>query len=152
MLVSACVTGSILFWYDRNYRTAAPIVNVPASAAPAGELLTNGTVEETTAEGTVEIVSVIGAGTLNAEMVVIRYNGDGELGLAGWRLQDDNGNKFEFPQLELYTNGAVQLHTTTGTNTVVDLYWGLRHPVWESGEVVRLYDNNGDLRAVYNIP
>ncbi|MBN1305885.1 MAG: lamin tail domain-containing protein [Anaerolineales bacterium] len=153
IFVSACVTGSILFWYDRNYRTETVIANLPAASEPADKLSTSvEEVEGTTAEGTIEIVSVVGVGTLNAEVVVIRYTGDEELGLAGWRLQDENGNKFDFPQLVLYKNGAVQLHTASGTNTVVDLYWGLRNPVWESGEVARLYDNNGDLRAVYTIP
>ena len=63
----------------------------------------------------VEIVSVVGAGTLSAEVVVVRYIGEGELGLANWQLKDDNGNIFTFPQLILYTDGAVQVHTAPGS-------------------------------------
>jgi hypothetical protein len=104
------------------------------------------------AEIPVEIVSVVGAGTLGTEVVVVRYNGEGELGLANWQLKDDNGNTFTFPQLILYTDGAVQVHTSSGSDTVVDLYMGLREPIWESDEVARLFDPQDNLRAIYRVP
>jgi hypothetical protein len=66
---------------------------------------------------------VIGAGTLNAEVVVVKFEGEGQLNLQGWQLKDDDGNTFTFPQLTLYKNGAVQVHTLSGTDTVIDLYW-----------------------------
>ena len=34
VFISACVTGAILFWYDRNYR--ATLAPVPAVVAPVG--------------------------------------------------------------------------------------------------------------------
>lgn len=152
VFVSACVTGAILFWYDRNYR--ASLAPVPQAAAPAQSS------ESAEPVGTlppdeevpVEIVSVVGAGTLSAEVVVVRYNGEDELGLANWQLKDDNGNTFTFPQLILYTDGAVQVHTASGSDTVVDLYMGLRDPIWESGEVARLFDPQDNLRAIYRVP
>jgi len=151
VFVSACVTGAILFWYDQNYRatlTIAPQAVPPLqgeSAAPVETLPPD-------AEVPVEIVSVVGAGTLSAEVVVVRYNGEGELGLANWQLKDDNGNTFTFPQLILYTDGAVQVHTASGSDTVVDLYMGLRDPIWESGEVAKLFDPQDNLRAIYRVP
>jgi len=151
VFISACVTGAILFWYDRNYRAslapvpqAAPAQN--GDSAPSVETLPPGV------EIPVEIVSVVGAGTLSAEVVVVRYNGEGELGLANWQLKDDSGNTFTFPQLILYTDGAVQVHTSSGSDTVVDLYIGLRDPIWESGEVARLFDPQDNLRAIYRVP
>jgi hypothetical protein len=152
VFVSACVTGSILFWYDRNYRASLSPVAAPAvvsgvdQAAPAAETLSPQT------DIAVEIVSVVGAGTLTVESAVIRYSGDGELNLAGWQLKDEDGNTFTFPQLTLYTNGAVQVHTVTGTDTVIDLYWGAPDAVWGSAENARLYDAQGNLRAVYRVP
>jgi len=151
VFVSACVTGAILFWYDQNYRATlapAPQVVVPGQAQNVPPLETL----PPDAEIPVEIVSVVGAGTLNAEVVVVQYNGDGELGLANWQLKDDNGNTFTFPQLTLYTNGAVQVHTASGPDTVVDLYMDLRDPIWESGEVARLFDPQDNLRAIYRVP
>jgi len=151
VFISACVTGAILFWYDRTYRASlAPVPQavVPAqseSAAPAITLQPDDQVP-------VEIVSVVGAGILSTEVVVVRYNGEGELGLSDWQLKDDDGNTFTFPQLTLYTDGAVQVHTASGSDTVVDLYMGLRDPIWESGESARLYDAQDNLRSIYRVP
>ena len=150
IFVSAAVTGAILFWYDRTYRQAvipsAPIsASVPAEVAPAATL-------NPEAEILVEIVSVIGAETLDAEMVLIRYTGEGELDLAGWHLEDEDKNVFVFPGLTLYPEGAVQVHTMAGQDTVVDLYWGLRQSVWVSGEEVSLIDPQGTERATYKVP
>ena len=152
VLVSACVTGAILFWYDRNYRATLSPVVVPAAAVDGGG--TAAPALTTTPQGdiSVEIVSVVGAGTLDAETVFIRYNGDGQLNLEGWQLKDEDGNTFTFPQLTLYPKGGVQVHTAAGTDTVIDLYWGVPDAVWNSGENARLYDSQGNLQAVYRIP
>ena len=73
VIVSVCVTSAILFWYDRNYRSvsqsavqsAAPSVNQNVSA-PQATL-------DPQADIPVEIVSVIGAGTLTgSEKVSMR--------------------------------------------------------------------------------
>jgi hypothetical protein len=151
VFVSACVTGAMLFWYDRNYRaTLAPL---PQPGAPVqGETVAPVETLPPDADIPVEIVSVAGAGTLDAEVVVVRYNGEGSLMLANWQLKDDNGNTFTFPQLVLYTDGAVQVHTAPGSDTVVDLYMDLRDPIWESGEMARLFDPQDNLRAIYRVP
>jgi micrococcal nuclease len=100
----------------------------------------------------VEIVSVIGAGTLNAEWVVVRNAGTDSLNLSGWQLKDANRHVFTFPNLTLNGGGAVQIHTIAGTNTVIDLYWGETNPVWESGEEAQLVDPSGNVRAMYKVP
>jgi hypothetical protein len=151
VFISACVTSAILFWYDRNYRSvslsavqpAAPLVNQPVAAQPT----LNPEVDIP-----VEIVSVIGAGTLNAEWVVVSYKGEEQINLARWELRDGDRNVFVFPQLILHKNGAVQVHTASGTNTVIDLYWGENDPVWQSGEEAQLYDPSGNMRAKYKVP
>ena len=151
VFISACVTGAILFWYDRNYR--ATLTVAPQAVAPVqGEAIAPLETLPPDAEVPVEIVSVVGAGNLSAEVVVVRYNGEGKLELANWQLKDDNGNTFTFPQLTLYKNGAVQVHTASGSDTVVDLYMGLRDPIWESGESAKLFDPQNNLRAIYRVP
>ena len=150
VFISACVTGAILFWYDRNYRSVSlsavqQAVPLNAQGVPAATLNPNIDIP-------VEIVSVIGAGTLNAEWVVVRNAGTDSLNLAGWQLKDSNRHIFTFPNLTLNGSGAVQIHTITGTNTVIDLYWGETNPVWESGEEAQLVDPNGNVRAVYKVP
>jgi len=151
VFISACVTGSILFWYDRNYRSVSVSsvqANVPVNAqdgVPVATLNPNIDIP-------VEIVSVIGAGTLNAEWVVVRNAGTESLNLSNWQLKDSDRNVFVFPNLTLNGSGAVQIHTISGTNTVIDLYWGETEPVWESGEEAQLSDPNGNVRAVYKVP
>jgi len=152
VVVSACVTSAILFWYHQNYRSvsqsaiqsAAPLVeqNVPVAQATLDPKV----------DVPVEIVSVIGAGTLSAEWVVVSYTGDDQINLANWELRDGDKNVFVFPQLILHPNGAVQIHTTSGTNTVIDLYWGESEPIWQSGEEAQLFDPSGNVRAKYKVP
>lgn len=152
VFISACVTGAILFWYDRNYRSvsqsavqpAAPLVDQEVSAAQA--------TLDPQADIPVEIVSVIGAGTLSAEWVVVTYKGEDQINLANWELRDEDRNVFVFPQLILHPEGAVQIHTASGTNTVIDLYWGESEPVWESGERAQLFDSGGNPRDEYKVP
>jgi len=98
------------------------------------------------------ISSVVGAGDLNSECVLIQYVGDGEVSLAGWQLQDEEGNTFTFPGLTMFSGGAVTVHTAAGTNTVVDLYWGLEQAIWREGEQVILLDPDGNVAATYFVP
>ena len=132
VFISACVTGAILFWYDRNYREPSLSAVQPASVSndsSAPQATLNPQVDIP-----VEIVSIIGAGTLNAEWVVVRNAGKESLNLSNWQLKDSDRNIFAFPNLTLNGGGAVQIHTISGTNTVIDLYWGLSNPVWQSGD------------------
>lgn len=146
VFVSACVTSAILYWYDRNYRAVtlpqSPILSTATDAAPAS----------TAQQGTVKIISVIGAGTLSVESVVVKYTGDGELDLTGWHLKDAKGNTYTFPPFKLFKNGAVQVHTADGTNTAIDLYWGQNSAAWQSGEAVLLTDANGNVQDSYPVP
>ena len=103
-------------------------------------------------KGSVVIDTVIGAGDLNSEAIILKHRGEGELPLAGWKLEDEQGNVYTFPQLVLFRNGAVSVYTMAGTDTVVDLYWGLQEAVWGSGEKVTLRDAQGQVRNTYLIP
>ncbi len=152
VFISACVTGAILFWYDRNYRSGNISAIQPAAPASNQEVSASGGTPNPQVDIPVEIVSVIGAGTLEAEWVVVSYQGEDQINLANWELRDEDRNIFVFPQLFLHTSGAVQVHSTSGTNTVIDLYWGESDAVWESGEEAQLYDPSGNLRAKYKVP
>ncbi len=103
-------------------------------------------------EAGVVINGVIGANSLESERVFLTRTGDGELSLAGWQLQDEDGNTFVFPQLILFKDGGINIWTTSGPPTVVDLYWGLNTPVWESGERVVLQDAQGRQKAEFTVP
>jgi LysM repeat protein len=101
----------------------------------------------------VEIVNVIGAGDLNNERVVLKQSGNGTLLLAGWQLQDGNGDQYTFPVLELTQDGfQVNVYTKSGTDTADSLYWGLSQPVWSSGGTVTLLDPGGTVKATFSVP
>lgn len=108
-----------------------------------------------TPQGTIEIDRVVAAGDLENERVILKHRGKGEISLVGWRLRDEQGNEFvfpEFPQLILYDAGVVSVYTKPGVNTAVDLFWGLSQPIWKSGVTVSLIDSRGIVRDTYKIP
>lgn len=103
-------------------------------------------------DGQVVVDGVIGAGDLNSERVLVKNSGAGELSMQGWQLLEEDGELFTFPRLTLFADGAVYIHTRAGQPTVVDLYWGLGAPVWDTGETVVLLDAGGEVRATYRVP
>jgi hypothetical protein len=182
VIVSALVTLAVLTWWNSSLHPAAPgpDQSLPAPAAPrattapggapitpvAGQnttlmpSATHAPVETVRPSSTpqpvtarlIEIVEVNGAGSLNAEAILLRRIGDGELRLNGWKLDDEAGHRYTFPDMVLYTNGAVRLYTRTGANTVNELYWGLKEAVWLAGKTATLSDEKGNLRASLIIP
>jgi hypothetical protein len=141
ILVSALVTGTVIFFYDRAHR-ADCITTLPTTA----------TVSPGIGEETVNIVGVIGVGLITEERMVIQNDGTEESVLTGWYLTDNQGLVYTFPQLMLSPGARVQVHTTSGKDTPTDLYWGRSSPVWTSGELVALYDAHAILRAFYRVP
>ncbi|KAF0106878.1 MAG: hypothetical protein FD146_2236 [Anaerolineaceae bacterium] len=140
VLVSATVTGLILFFYDRSLRVdCLPAAPVPTPAA-----------SPVTAD--LDILSVVGAGTVSSEIVVIRNNGAESLLLTGWTLRDGEGSIFTFPLFSLPAGATVRIHTAAGTDSASDLYWGRSAPVWQAGEPSALYDPGGTARAFYRVP
>lgn len=103
-------------------------------------------------EAQLVIETVIGAGVLANEHVVLQRTGEGELSLAGWHLLDGLGNTYTFPELTLYKGVSINLNTRQGEDTMLDLFWGLPTAVWNSGNTAYLYDAQGKLRDSYLIP
>lgn len=110
------------------------------------------TPEPLTGESRVLIDSIIGVGDLASERVFLKRVGPGEISLTGWSLVAENGDTFTFPQLTLFENGAVFIHTKYGQTTAVALYWELDHTVWSSGDTVVLIDDQGEVHTSYQIP
>jgi len=100
----------------------------------------------------VTIREITDGGSLSQEVVIFTNIG-AKVNLAGWTLVDSEGRKFTFPDLTLLTNAEVKVHTTSGTNTATDLYWGQTTPRWSaSGTVAYLRDPSGKLIATYRVP
>ena len=149
---------------DANSLSVGMVIYVPKESSEPLPTLTpqptrtpapaagSGTPTDPLPEASVIINSVIGVGEIATEHVFISRTGSGQLSLAGWRIEDEDGNTFVFPQLDLFEGGAVNVWTTSGAPTVVDLYWGQQNPVWERGEKVTLQDDKGKERTAYTIP
>jgi hypothetical protein len=164
IIVSAGTTLVVLAAWDRAHPLPAG-VTVPTSAVTPQTVATqdsasltplptaqSGSAPITADQANVVIDSVLAPGNLADETVLIKSQSEGSILLTNWQLQDDQGNVFTFPELTLNKNGAVQVHTGAGTNTVIDLYWGREAPVWQQGHTATLLDDKGKPRASYKIP
>jgi hypothetical protein len=160
--VSAATTLAVLSYWDngRLLRPAGESTPRPPAAAvtsrPA-ETSRPAAPRPTAAEGiggqqAIRIQSVVGAGDLVNETVILALSGEGEISLEGWSLEDDQGNRYVFPQLLLNTGGQVTVHSARGMDTATDLYWGRGATIWQSGTVISLLDPGGSLNAAYTIP
>ncbi len=98
----------------------------------------------------VEIRGVSGAGNLEDEAVRLLNTG-GVASMAGWTLDDSDGRVYVFPAFTLH-RGAVSVHSKAGTDTVIDLYWGLSEAVWSPGKIITLRDAEGNVQSTFEIP
>lgn len=159
VIVSAATTLLVLFLWDQRQPQALPVSTgglpitttapVPAVDLPTPQASATLPPLDTPV---IEIEAVIGAGDPAVEAVVLKRVGEGELLLTGWKITNGRGNEYTFPYLVLNKNGSVRLYTRSGTNSVIELYWGLAESVWRSGDVASLTDPEGNLRAAFTIP
>lgn len=98
-----------------------------------------------------QILAVKAPGDLAAEAVVLVNKGI-TLSLAGWQMEDEEGHRFTFPALTLWTGSAVTIHTRGGANTATDLYWGRTEAVWRPGERGVLKDAEGRPVLEFRVP
>ncbi len=150
IIVSAATILTILWLWDRSRNIDLPVLTpLPVASSP--------TPEDTPTlpplnRPVILIKNVFGTGDLQNEVVMLNRQGEGELELTGWQLKDSNGHAFIFPKLVLNQDGAVQVFTRAGADSVIELHWGLDQPVWKSGMTVSLLDPLGNLRASFHIP
>ncbi len=96
------------------------------------------------------IRGVDGAGILESEAVQI-LNSGGVAAMESWTLDDVEGHVYIFPDFTLHS-GAISVHTAAGTDTVIDLYWGLNMAVWTPGKIITLRDSSGIIQSTFQIP
>jgi len=99
----------------------------------------------------VEIGQVLGSGDLATEVVIVRNRG-GAVSLERWTLSDAEGNTFTFPAITLFADTQVRVHSTTGSSTPSDLYWGRATPAWNGGELITMRDATGNVVDTYIVP
>lgn len=143
---------------DANSLTAGQVLVIPeieqtgeSVESTSSEPGTTPTATRTTDEGQVVINAIEAPGNLALEAVRL-LNPGGEVSMAGWTLDDGQGQVFTFPAFTFYSTGAIDVHTREGTNTTIDLYWGLGEAVWEPGKTIFLRDAQGNLQSTFTIP
>lgn len=124
----------------------------PSEAAEAALATSQPTLDFVQDNIQIIIRSVVGAGNLEMEYVQILNQSEGAVNLNGWQLQNGRGAHFTFPALILNQEGAVEVRSRAGTNTVIELYWQSDAPIWQSGDTVTLVDTTGTVQATYQIP
>lgn len=104
-------------------------------------------------EALITIAEVIGPGDVPIEAVQIVNNGSSEMALKDWKLADQFGNFYTFGPITLFGDGAgILVHTTSGQDSATDLFWGHENSLWESGDMVILYDAAGAVQAEFQVP
>jgi uncharacterized protein len=85
------------------------------------------------------------------EYVVIRNQGNRDVAMTGWTLNDKAYHTFVFPPCSLPPGASLRVWTKKGTDSSSDLYWGRASAVWNNiGDTGYLRDPNGTLMDVYS--
>ena len=156
IIVSATTMLVVLFFWDQ--RMPQNEISCVPTIAPTSAVVVEEVAEPTIAaippleQEIIQIEVIYGAGYLQDELVVLKRVGTSDLPLYGWWLEDEDGNRFEFPAMTLKPGGTLEIYSRGGDSTVLELYWGADRSVWEVGETASVYDPQGNLRAEYLIP
>jgi LysM repeat protein len=146
---------------DPNALSAGQVLIVPVDAVPGGisppAEKTPSVAQETSMPSPVPstaqvlINGVEDAGNIEGESIRL-LNSGGEVSMAEWTLDDGEGHVYPFPAFTFYTTGAVYVHTGSGSDTSIDLYWGLEEAILLPGKVITLRDASGGIQDSFKIP
>jgi len=153
ILISAATMLIVLAIWEAAHRIPAPHASVDGGTPISG--LSNCTSSFPPAGTSIlSIANVIGAGDLLKEEVDLEYTGTGVFCMSGWQLSDQTGERFNFPKyFQFYSGGVViKIYSRAGTDTPLELFWGLQSSIWHSGSTVRLLNSQGKEQASFKIP
>ncbi|MBU7042322.1 MAG: lamin tail domain-containing protein [Theionarchaea archaeon] len=88
---------------------------------------------------------------LNEEWVKLCNEGDTDIDMTGWTLENYIGIYFEFPDGFILPAGAsIIIHSGAGENSDTDLYWNHYVEVWRNtGDTITLLDADGNIVKEY---
>ena len=99
------------------------------------------------------ITAITSPGDLANEQVVLVNDSDTPYSLQGWQLQRVGGPAYTFlSDVPLFPGGSIRLHSGAGSDTSIDLYWGMTEAVWQSGAEAQLVSATGDTITNYAVP
>lgn len=88
---------------------------------------------------------------LAEEFVVLRNPCLKPFTMQSWRLEDERGARYVFPEFILSPKETVTLHTGMGQDNTTDLFWNLTSPVWNNDDdSILVWNTRGDLVLNYS--
>jgi hypothetical protein len=153
ILISAASMLIVLAIWEAAHRI--PVYTTPGNGGTPIAGFSNCTSSLPPAGSTIlSVINVIGAGDLLKEEVDLEYTGTGVFCMSGWQLSDQTGERFTFPKyFQFYSGGVViKIYSRAGTDTPLELFWGLHSSIWHSGSTVRLLDSQGKEQVSFKIP
>jgi hypothetical protein len=153
ILISAATMLIVLAIWEAAHRI--PVSSTPGNGGTPVAGFSNCTSSlAPTGTSIFSIVNVIGAGDLLKEEVDLEYTGTGIFCMSGWQMSDQTGERYTFPKyFQFYSGGVViKIYSRAGTDTPLELFWGLQSSIWRSGSTVRLLDSQGKEQASFKIP
>ncbi|MBP7962240.1 MAG: LysM peptidoglycan-binding domain-containing protein [Caldilineaceae bacterium] len=120
---------------------STPALSAPVPASPDGVI----------------VGSVSGGGDLAAEQLLIVNDSDNAFNLQGWTLQISGGSGsgtpvYTFGSVPLFPGGSVRLHSISGVDTSVDLYWGQPAARLTPGAALTLINSQGLTVHTFAVP
>jgi len=154
ILVSALTITGVLWLWETYYPspckiTPSPITSMQSPVAPQVEI----TQQEINYDDTrVVIEGVFGIGQYDVERIFLVNEGPNSVELANWVIENKQFGNYIIPGLKLNKDGAININSRSGNDSVIELFWGGKQAIWKPGDVVTLKDPNGEVRATYQIP
>ena len=130
--------------------TVNPALNAASPTLAAESRMLN-TLLPTALNAQVAITNIVGANDISAEGIVLQNMG-AIIDLTGWTLTDGEDNVYTFDSLRLFSSGQITLYTLPGLNTPTTIFWGLTHALWQTGDIVTLYDAEGNVQSSVRVP
>ena len=158
IVVSALTVVGVLWLWEKYYPSPCDITNVPIQSMQVNkdEQSSIQAVEVTQPpnydQAKITINGVFGIGQYELERVFIINQGENSVNLENWSISGNQNVVYTFPGLILNKEGAVNINSRIGNDTVIELFWGSSQAIWESGDTVTLIDPNGNVHATYQIP
>ena len=130
-----------------------PTPTVPAPTAIAAMPSPIPTEAVAAGQGEIAVTGITDPGALATESVQIVNNGAERQSLLGWTVRDEDNNAYTFGDVSIFGEGAgILLHSRAGSDSPLELFWGLEEPAWRSGETLTLWDAAQQVVATYVVP
>lgn len=90
---------------------------------------------------------------LNDEYFTLQNTGDEAIDLSGWRVENDYGGVFWFPNgVTLAPGATITIYSGSGANTTTRLYWHASEPMWNNiSDLALLLNASGEIVIHYPI-